>query len=240
MKTAIITQARMSSIRLPGKVLAKINNQPILEYHLKRAQESKIPIIVATSIDRKDDAIVQLCQTISVPVFRGDLNDVLARFYYCAQAFDLTTIIRITSDCPLIDGDLIAKGLRMFQKSGCDYLSNTVKRTYPRGFDFEIFTFAALTEAFQKATELLDREHVTPYIWRNHPDRFIIKQLTQPKDESAYRITVDTQEDFLAVKTLIQKYQAHKKNSLEIIELLEKHPKIAKLNADVQQKHYGQ
>lgn len=236
MKTAIITQARMSSTRLPGKVLLKINHKTLLEYHLERVQKSEIPVIVATSTDQKDDAIFQLCEIIKVPVFRGDLNNVLSRYYDCANKFNLDIIIRVTSDCPLIDGELIVKGLAPFKKQRVDYLSNTVKRTFPRGFDFEIFTMQALTTAYQNANTTFETEHVTPFIWQNKQKQFTIQAFTQKSDSSRYRIAVDTKQDFDAVKELIEKYQANTKTVAEIIKLLDSHPEIVRINAHIEQK----
>lgn len=231
MKTAIITQARMSSTRLPGKVMLKIKDKTLLEYHITRLQSLHILIIVATSTDEKDDEIVKLCKTLTIPVFRGERDNVLTRYFYCSQKFNLDTIIRVTSDCPLIDGELISRGLRVFKKSRCDYLSNTFKRTFPRGFDFEIFTYQALSKACRQATKDYEKEHVTPYIWQNTRKEFTIQAFTQEKNTSNYRITLDTHEDFIVIKELIQKYRAHTKNVDEIIEILDTHPEIVRINA---------
>ena len=236
MKIAIITQARMSSTRLPGKVMLKINHKTLLEYHIERAQKSNIPIIVATSLDQQDGAIIQLCNNMSVPVFRGSLYNVLSRFYHCAKKYKLNTIIRITSDCPLIDGELIAQGLIQFNKLGADYLSNTVERTFPRGFDFEIFTIDALTKAYKNATLDFQKEHVTPYIWQNKQKQFTIHAFTQKRVAANFRLTVDTPEDFQAVAELIEKYRADTKNVNEIINILDTHPEIVQINAHIEQK----
>lgn len=240
MKIAIITQARMTSTRLPGKVLKIVKGEPLLFYHVERARLSGISVIVATTINKEDDVIAQECQKLKVPCFRGDESDVLGRYYNCAKELALDTIVRITSDCPLIDGALIKKGVESFAKSKADYLSNTVERTFPRGFDFEIFSFKALQTAYQEAKDNSEREHVTPYIWRNNPALFKIESYVNQVDKSDYRITVDTELDFLLIKELIEEFRADQKNCQQIIEIFEKYPELAKINENVKQKEYGQ
>lgn len=237
MKTAIITQARTSSTRLPKKVLKKIQDKTLLEYHLERAQQSGYPVIVATSTDPQDQPIANLCKEKDFYLFRGDLEDVLSRYYTCAMLYNLQTIVRITSDCPLIDGQLIDHALKKFTSHHVDYLSNTVKRTFPRGFDFEIMTMQALEKACINAKKRSEREHVTPYIWQSHPDDFKIEHFIQSPDESGYRITVDTLEDFSVVKILIEQYQADKMSYADIIKVLHKHPEISEINSQVIQKN---
>ncbi len=235
MNTVIIVQARTSSTRLPNKVLLKISNKTLLEYHVERARKSKLPIIVATSEDSRDDAIIKVGNTLAVSIFRGDLNNVLKRFYLCALKYKVDIIIRTTADCPLVDGELIKDGFIEFKKTSADYLSNTLIRTYPRGFDFEIFTFAALEKAFRSVHNSTDREHVTPYIL-SHNDAFRIKQHTRLPNKSDYRLTVDTLKDLAVIKILIEKYHADEKNCNEIIDILDAHPEIVNINKSVQQK----
>ena len=236
MKIGIITQARMTSTRLPGKVLQKIANKTLLEYHIERAQQAGFPVVIATSTDHTDDAIEQLCQIKQWQYFRGDLENVLSRYYHAAQTYHFETIVRITSDCPFIDGQLIKEGYQIFKDTHCEYLSNTVHRTYPRGFDFEIMTSSALEKAYLHATEDFEKEHVTPYIWKTHPDQFRIEQFTQRKDYSDFRITVDTKEDFEVIQQLIEDYHADKMRYNEIIQLLIDHPEIVAINKNVEQK----
>lgn len=236
MKCAIVCQARMTSIRLPGKVLSIIKNKPLLEYHLERVRASHLPVILATSTDVTDDPIATLGHKLSIPVFRGDLANVLDRYWTCAKKYALDIIIRTTGDCPLIDGHLIKTGFDVFIKKRPDYLSNTLTRTFPRGFDFEIFTQKALHAAHQHARTSFEKEHVTPYIWQTKKKAFKIQQLTRSLDASRFRVTVDTQEDFLLIKKLIEIYQAHTKQAEEIIKLLEMHPEVVQLNAQVKQK----
>lgn len=240
MKAAIITQARMGSTRLPGKVLKTIKDKSLLAYHLQRAGWSGLPIVVATTIKSEDDFIIEECKKLNISYFRGAKDDVLSRYYHCAKKNHLDTIIRITSDCPLIDGYLIREGYEEYRKLKVDYLSNRIKKTFPRGLDFEIFSFRALKLAYKKAKELPEREHVTPYIWRNNPDLFRIKNFSYKLNKSSYRITVDTDKDFEVIKILIEDFGADEKGYEQIIEILDKHPEIATINENIRQKKYGE
>ena len=211
MKIAIISQARVTSKRFPNKNLIKIKDRTLLEYHIDRLKNSQFPLIIATSNLDKDRPIVKLCQKLNVNVFTGNHEDVLNRFYRCCQVYNITSIIRVTADCPLIDVNLIDKGWKIFNQSKLDYLSNTIYRTYPRGFDFEIFTFEALKKCFINSKDREAKEHVTPYIWRHLNKIFKYRQLTNKVNKSNYRLTVDTLNDFKMIKILIEKFHAHKK-----------------------------
>ena len=240
MNVAIISQARTGSTRLPGKVLMTISDKSLLEYHIERLKWSLLPVIIATTASESDEPIVSICRRMNIPFFRAHEEDVLARYYECAMENGIEIIIRVTSDCPLIDGVLIKEGLELFKTEGVDYLSNTIVHTFPYGFDFEIFTFKALEAAFVNAKDRPEREHVTPYIWRNNPDRFKLFDFRSKQNKSDYRITVDTQEDFLVVKTLIEEYEADRKGYKEIISILDKNPRILQPNKTVKQKRYGE
>ncbi len=241
MNIVAIIQARMSSTRLPGKVLLSIAGKAMITYVIERARLAKSlnQVIVATSIDSTDDPIVEFCRLNQFAYFRGNLTDVLERYYETAKHLNAQVIVRITSDCPLIDGALIDQGILAFRNDRIDYLSNTIQRTFPRGFDFEIFTFNVLETAYKKATEKPEREHVTPYIWRNHPEDFRIRHFVQETNKSSYRVTVDTAEDFGMIKILIEKFHADKKTCQEIITLLDTHPEIVAINKHIEQKQYG-
>ncbi len=240
MKVSIISQARMASSRLPGKVLKQVKGKSLLFYHVVRAKWSGLPVIVATTKNREDDVVRKECETLGIPCFRGDQDDVLDRFYRCARENGLDAVIRITADCPLIDGNLIKRGYDLFLESGADYVSNILERRYPRGLDFEVFTFGALEQAHKNARELPEREHVTPYIWRNHPELFKLKNLPYSRDRSGYRITVDTKKDLELVETLMNDFEAEKKGHEELIGILDKYPYLSEINKEVEQKHYGE
>lgn len=238
-KIVAVIQARMSSTRLPGKVMMRIDGKPMLQYVVDRTMWAKSlsAVVVATSTDKSDDVIANYCKMQKIDYFRGSLEDVLGRYFHCAEKYSQDIVVRVTSDCPLIDGNLIDQGLKKFLKNGVDYLSNTVERTYPRGFDFEIFTGVALEKAYSKARDPWDREHVTPFIYNSR--EFKIGNLKNRQDKSKFRITVDTQEDFEVVKLLIDRFDAHKKGAQEIINILEKHPEISVINEKIRQKEYG-
>ena len=243
MKTILIIQARMNSSRLPGKVLFNVEKIPLLEILLNRLKilEEHCQIIVGTSINKIDKKIVNVCEKNGVEWFRGSENNVLLRFCKIIQKKKPDIVIRITSDCPLIDSKIIRKGLKILLKNfnGIDYLSNTLERTYPRGLDFEIFKSKCLLESLSNRKNLVDLEHVTPFIY-NNPNKFIIKQLKDKEDNSKLRLTVDTQEDFDLIKKILEYFK--KKESLytfnykDILKLLKKNPNWLKINSHIKQK----
>jgi spore coat polysaccharide biosynthesis protein SpsF len=238
MKVGIISQARMTSTRLPEKVLLPIGQKPVLQYHLERLQQSGYPVFLATTINKTDDPLVAFGQQHQIPVFRGDEQNVLSRYYETARTFNLDIIVRVTSDCPLIDGALIRQGIGEYLEMNDSqlYLSNVLVRTFPRGFDLEIFSFALLEEAFHQASQAGDLEHVTPYINQNKSGRVRFRHLTQTEDKSGYRVTLDTPEDFELLRILIEEYQADLLPAQDICRILDAHPEIAQINAMVEQK----
>lgn len=238
MKVGIISQARMTSTRLPGKVLMPIAGKPVLQYHLDRLQQSGFPVLLAITANPTDDPLAAFGQAQGIPVYRGDEQNVLSRFYQTAKTFGLDVIVRVTSDCPLIDGTLIGQAIGEYlqQQDPALYLSNCLERTYPRGFDFEIFSFDLLEDAFLHASQAGELEHVTPYINRNKSGRVHFRHVTQSPDRSSYRVTLDTREDFDLIKILIEDYQAHLLPAAGICQLLDAHPELVQINAQVEQK----
>ncbi len=234
--TVALVQARMSSSRLPGKVLMPICEKPMLELLLERLKRSLYldDIWVVTSVDESDDVLAHFCAERNISCFRGSLTDVLQRYIEAADAAEADTIVRITGDCPLIDPELLDEALMRF-KTG--YLSNSIKRTYPRGLDFEIFDREVLLEIAKRAKTPEDHEHVTYYLTQ-HPEEFEIEQYQFNRDVSSLRWTVDTQEDFLLVKNIFE--ELYKKNSefswKDALSLVEKNKSFQSINAHVQQK----
>ena len=171
-----IIQARTGSTRLPGKVLMKVNGKTLLEYEIKRIKQSKKvdKIVVATSTKKNDDKIANLCKKIGVDCFRGSEKNVLDRYYQCSLKYpEYGNIIRISADCPLIDPKVIDKVVTAFEKNKkFEYVSNVLEETFPYGLAVEVFSRRALLLAAKNAKSAFDKEHVTPYIWRNHPDDF--------------------------------------------------------------------
>jgi len=150
--------------------------------------------------------------------------------------------VRVTSDCPLIDGDLIRAGADEFLSASDPwlYLSNGIERTFPRGMDFEVFSAEALIDAAENATEPAHREHVTPYLYTNGSRRVTLRHLTRDPDASFYRVTLDTPEDLEVIRTLIEQYEALGLGVDQIIDVLSQHPELVGLNAHVEQKKLGQ
>lgn len=245
MKTVIIVQARMTSTRLPGKVLKAVMGKPLLDYQIERLRRVKLAdgIVIATTSNDSDQPIVELCERLDVACFRGSEHDVLARYHDAATLHQADTVVRVTSDCPLIDPAVIDQviGFYLDHIEEYDYVTNCLKRTYPRGMDVEVFSFHVLHEAFTEAVEPEEREHVTPFIYR-HSERYRLANINFSENQGNHRWTVDTQEDFdLVEKILAALYPAHPAFSLEdVLDLLRRHPDWANINAHVEQKKLGQ
>lgn len=237
----IVVQARMGSTRLPGKVLKKILNKELLSYQLERLKRVKLAdaIVVATTEAAKDEEIVKLTLKEKVSVFRGSEDDVLERTYKAAKEHQADVVVRITGDCPLIDPALVDKVIDYFLTVNppCDYVSNTLKRTYPRGLDVEVFSFKGLEACYKNAKHPDEKEHVTPYFYR-HPKEFALGNVASPLDLSKHRWTVDTLEDFeLVTRMIMALYPKNREFTTEdILALLEKHPDWVEINSHVVQK----
>ena len=244
-KIGIIIQARMGSSRLPGKTLKNLNGKPSLWHVYNRCKASKLAniVVVATTTDKSDDPIEKFCKKYKIPYFRGDVNNVLSRYYGAAKKFKLDLIARVTGDCPLIDPSTIDRVFQSHTAQKCDYVSNVVpgERTFPRGLDVEVFSFTALDKAFQEATESMETEHVTPYIWQNKKNEYKLgKIITAPKNLTRpnYRLTIDYPEDFALIDMLYEKFSDHKIIPMaQVIKFLDEHPEIAFINKDCEQKH---
>jgi spore coat polysaccharide biosynthesis protein SpsF len=242
MTVGIILQARMGSTRLPGKVMLKVLGKPLLELQIERLK--RIPqinrIIVATSTKEEEKPIVNLVKSLKgVDLFKGSEKNVLDRFYRAASFFKLDVILRLTSDCPIIDPQVVHKVLTKFLTSSekIDYASNVFPRTYPRGLDTEVFSFRALEFAHREATLESEREHVTPFIWSN-PVRFPRENVYNAEDLSHFRWTVDTPEDFELIERIYMSlYRSNPLFNLEdCVRLLKEHPEWEKINSHIEQK----
>lgn len=234
----IISQARMTSTRLPGKVLMKIGGKTLLEYHIERLRWSGLPLVVATTVNQADDPIVEACDQLGIPTFRGDENDVLSRYHEAIDKFGFDPIVRVTSDCPLIDGWMIGEAVKKYTEAKTPWLyaSNCLERTYPRGFDFEIFSRDMIDEAFQKAHSTPEREHVTPYLHQNLHGKTQFLSLTRSPDLSGFRLTVDEPDDFKMIERLILGFACAGKPENEITEILLQNPELRKINSHIEQK----
>lgn len=226
----------MTSTRLPGKVLLTAGGRSMLAHHVERLRSSEHHVIIATTTNEEDDPIVNLAGQLGIDVFRGSEDDVLSRFAGAARAFDLDVVVRVTSDCPLIDGALVSAGIEQFLQAEepALYLSNTLERSFPRGFDFEIMSADRLFAAEVEASSPYQREHVTPWLYESSQN--IIRQLMRKSDASGLRVTLDTHDDLELIRTLIEQHGADQLNGEEIIAILLADPILAGLNAHVEQK----
>ena len=234
MKTGAIIQARMGSTRLKGKTLKILLNKPVLAHIIDRIKESQYchEIIVASTVNPEDNEIESYLEGENVKCFRGDEEDVLDRFYKCAKHYDLDLIVRVTADDPFKDPNVIDQAIEiMLSNRNLDYCSNTIEPTFPEGIDVEVFTIGALERAYNEANLKSEREHVTPYIWKN-PRKFRVRNFKYTKDLSQWRWTLDNEQDWKFVETVYK--HLFTPGTLfymeDIIELLEKFPSISEIN----------
>lgn len=234
-----IVQARMSSTRLPGKVLMDLAGRPVLALVLARLSRSRHigRVVVATTTGAEDDAIAAACGQLAVDVHRGPLEDVLARYAVAATGRAGDPIVRVTSDCPLIDPQVIDAMLAAFDPAACDYLSNAIERSFPRGLDAEVFSRAALDCAHREATQPHEREHVTPYLYQ-HPERFRLAHHRRADDRSMLRWTLDTPEDYAFLQAFVQRLGDRVVDAGidELLGVFDAAPELADINRHIQQK----
>lgn len=245
-KIVAIIQARVGSTRLPGKVLLDLKGKTVINHVVDRVKKSKYidEVIVATTDLEQDNKIVDECNKIGCKYFRGSESDVLSRYYLCAKENDADIIIRITSDCPLIDFNIIDNMIKKFlhkQNSSIDYMNNTLEPTLPRGYDVEIFSFRVLAKANIEAKLDYEREHVTPYIYFN-PDKFNLSLFKYRYDYSRYRLTLDTKEDFEVISSIFESlYDVNNYFLLkDVIKYMEYNPEIVQINKNIEQKKLGE
>jgi spore coat polysaccharide biosynthesis protein SpsF len=241
-RIVIILQVRMGATRLPGKLLKKVLGRPLLSYQLERLRRVQLAddIVIATTTEQQDDQIEAFCMENHVSCFRGSELDVLDRYYQAAKLYHADEVVRVTGDCPLIDPEIVDEVIRkhLDHVPPRDYTSNSFDiRTYPRGLDTEICSFAALEKAVQGAKLPAEREHVTLYFY-THPELFSLGSVKQAVDQSYHRWTVDTAEDLeLVTKILTELYpeNPHFKTK-DILKVFEKHPDWVNINAHIKQK----
>jgi len=239
MKVVCIIQARMGSTRLPAKVMKPLLDKPILWWDMHRVQKAHYidEIVIATTTEVADDAIADYCDENGWSYYRGSEDDVLDRYYQAATMYQADVIVRITSDCPMIDARVIdyALSAHLGQMPAVDYTSNFVTRHYPRGLDCEVFTYEALSRAWQEASQQSEREHVTPYIWQN-PDKFRLSDVSNSTDYSHLRWTVDTPEDYEFVTTIYEHFGHGDFSWQDVIAVLDDHPEWVEINRHIEQK----
>ncbi|MCB1111499.1 MAG: glycosyltransferase family protein [Chlamydiales bacterium] len=231
----------MGSTRLPGKLLLEVAGRPLLSYQIERLKRAKFAdrIVVATTTNPRDEQIVDFCRKEKVSCYRGSEEDVLDRYERAAQEYGADIIVRITSDCPLIDPAIVDQVIAYYfeHRDRFDYVSNTIQRTFPRGMDVEVFPYDKLEEIAARAVAPHEREHVTPYFYE-HQDRYRLGSVSNDRDLSSYRWTVDTEEDFTLVSKIINALYRHKPNFTldDLLNLFKKHPDWKNINVHVKQK----
>lgn len=239
MKIVTVIQARRGSSRLPDKVLMPLQGKPLLVQMVERVKASKLAgtIVVATTTDNKDDVLEEICIHHHYSCFRGHPTDLLDRHYKAALPYQPDAVIKIPSDCPLIDPYIIDKVIRFYMDNSdrYDFVSNLHPPTYPDGNDVEIMNWKSLENAWKNAERLLEREHTTPYIWEN-PDKFNIGNVEWEKGldySMSHRFTIDYTEDYEFIKKVFD--ALYPNNPLftldDILQLLEKNPDIYQINA---------
>ena len=244
MKVVAIIQARMSSTRLPGKVLKLASGRTMLDRMLERVKKARTisEVVTATTTDPSDDSIARACKKLGVSVFRGSLQDVLDRFYQASRMHQADIIVRLTGDCPLIDPALIDDVVNALTRKKVDFACNRLpppfSRTYPIGLDVEACTFNALEQAWYGAKEKFEREHVLPYLYAV-PGRFSVLQLNHTTDLGHLRWTLDTPEDLVLLRRIYRYFQGRNDFSwLQVLQLQQQKPSLFAINAQVRHKTY--
>lgn len=241
MKVVAIIQARMGSTRLPGKVMKKIKGKTVLNHVINRVSQSKLidEIIIATTVHDIDNLIEQEALKWGVKVYRGSENDVLSRYYYAAKENNADIVVRITSDCPVIDPFIIDELIEFYTNGTYDIVTNggseSSQRTYPRGLDTEVFSINSLETAFGNANKDYQREHVTPYIYEENEKIYNFKSAV---NYSKYRWTLDTKEDFELIEEIYDRLFLGTQDFYlnDIIDLFNKEPRLFNINAHIEQK----
>jgi spore coat polysaccharide biosynthesis protein SpsF len=237
-RTVAIVQARMGSTRLPGKVLLPLLGEPVLTRVMRRAARARTldEVVVATTTLADDDAIVALAATEDWPVVRGSETDLLERYLVAARAHDADVVVRITSDCPLIDPEVIDATVGAFRAAAVDYASNALEpATYPRGLDVEVIARAALERAGRDDADPAWREHATPYVYR-HPELFRLLRVPADDDHGDLRWTLDTPEDYRLIGRIYDALGRDDFGWREALAVVEANPSWASINREIVQK----
>jgi len=230
----------MGSMRLPGKVLLKLDkNNTVLDYLIQQIGYCKKiqKIIIATTSLKEDDPIEEFAKINNLLCYRGNRSDVLDRYYKCAKQFSLSTIVRITADNPLIDPVIVDEVITGYNSNLYDYASNAIIRSFPYGTETEIFSFVSLEKAWCDAKDILDREHVTSYFY-NNPKKFRILYIKNKNDLSFLRWTIDEYDDFMLIKKIVTKIKKRPILMNDIISLFDNEPELVTINENVEHKNY--
>jgi spore coat polysaccharide biosynthesis protein SpsF len=236
----VIVQARMTSTRLPGKVLMDLAGRPLLERQLERLRrcERADEIVLAVTTNADDDPLVELARRLGLRWHRGSEHDVLDRYAGAAREAGADVVVRVTSDCPLIDPSETDAVIAALERERCDYASNILERTLPRGLDTEALWRDVLERVHRLAASRPAREHVTWFVHSERPDLFLLHSVRRPYDAADLRWTVDTPQDLALVRRLYAELGiAERQVGLaEILDHVRAHPDLATMNAEVAQK----
>jgi spore coat polysaccharide biosynthesis protein SpsF len=235
MRTVVVVQARTGSTRLPGKVLMPVAGAPLLARMLERVRAAKTPfeIVVATTTDAADDPVVDLCAKIDARVFRGHATDLLDRHVMAARELRADAVVKIPSDCPLVDPAAIDRVLSAFDPNAHDFVSNLHPATWPDGHDVEIMSMAALETAHREAKRPHEREHTTPFLW-DQPTRFRCANVAWEAGlnlSMSHRMTIDYPEDYAFVSAVYDALYTRERPIFALSEILALSPDIFALNA---------
>lgn len=240
-KTQAIIEARMTSSRLPGKVMLPICGKPELELLVERLRQSRLldGVVIATTTNATDDVLEALAARLGVGCFRGSEEDVLDRVLKAAQATGTEVIVEVTGDCPLVDPDILDGLVALYRRGEHDYVSNTLRRTYPRGLDVQVFSTATLADVARRTDDPVDHEHVSLYIYE-HPELYRLHNQDSGLPERWWdlRLTLDTEEDYTLIRRVFEALYPGQPDFRmgDILALLERHPEWLDVNRHIQQK----
>jgi len=236
-KIVAVIQARMGSTRLPGKVMMKINGITLLQCQLQQLSNCKMldDIVIATTINPEDDVIADFANNSNIKVFRGNSLDVLDRYHGCSQHFSLEHIVRMTSDCPLIDPTVVDKTISLYKTGKFDYVNTFNGKAYPSGTDTEVFSSNVLKKVWQNASKPSEREHVTAYIYTN-PKLFSIGYVENNLDTAELHYSVDRIEDLQLVRILYKKIEKRPILLSDIVQVMRDDPTISQINKNTSPK----
>ena len=241
LKVNAIIQARMTSSRLPGKVLYPLIGKPVLQHIIERLRESKYidNVIVATTINQTDEPIIELCKKIDCLWFRGSENNVLERVLETAHHFKTDLFVEITADCPCICPSIVDDCI---EKIGSrDYISNVIKRTYPRGLDVQVLPIQILERIFKEVDNDIDKQHVTSWVYLNPKSYLSYNRyclISNKQDYSNIRLTLDTEEDYKLIKFVYEAFRSNEFNYADLVELIQYMPEMFNINKHIEQKSY--
>lgn len=241
-RTVATIEARMTSSRLPGKVLADAEGKPMLELMIERLRfvPELDEIVIATTVNKTDDTVEELARRLGVGIWRGSEDDVLGRVLEAAKAYRADLIVELTGDCPLIDPVIVSRTINDYRKANVDYVSNGLQEAYPMGMSVQVFRTSVLADVASRTNDPADREHVTLYIYR-HPEIYTLANSDAPASESRpeMRLTLDTPEDLAVIRAVFAALRPARRDFplADVISFLDSNPAVASLNAAIVQRH---